>query len=47
MIWYIFALLYSTVINLLRLSTLSTNEVDLEIPTLRQQLDVMVRKNNR
>ena len=46
MLWYILAQLYSTLIELLRLSRLSTDEKDLEILVLRQQLDVMERKNN-
>jgi hypothetical protein len=47
MIWYILAQLYSTLIELLRLSRLSTDEKDLEILVLRHQLDVMVRKSNQ
>ena len=47
MIWYIFAQSYSTLIELLRLSRISADEKDLEILVLRQQLDVMVRKNNQ
>jgi transposase InsO family protein len=39
--------LYSTLLELLRLSRLSTDDKDLEILILRQQLDVMVRKNNQ
>ena len=46
MLWYILAQLYSTLIELLRLSRFSTDEKDLEILVLRQQLDVMERKNN-
>ncbi len=47
MIWYILAQLYSTLIELLRLSRISADEKDLEILILRQQLDVMKRKNNQ
>ena len=47
MIWYIFTQLYSTLLELLRLSQISADEKDLEILVLRQQLDVMVRKNNQ
>ena len=47
MIWTILAQLYSTLLELLRLSRLSTDEKDLEILVLRQQLDVMMRKNNQ
>ena len=47
MIWYILAQLYSTLIELLCLSRLSTDEKDLEILVLRHQLDVMVRKSNQ
>ena len=47
MIWYILAQLYSTLIELLRLSRLSTDEKDLEILVLRRQLDVMGRKSNQ
>ncbi|MCP4167127.1 MAG: hypothetical protein GY759_14740 [Chloroflexi bacterium] len=44
MLRHIFAQLFSTLIELLCLSRLSTDEKDLEILLLRQQLDVMVRK---
>ena len=47
MLWYILAQLYSTLIELLRLSRFSTDEKDLEILVLRQQLDVMERKNKQ
>jgi len=47
MILYILAQLYSTLIELLRLSRISADEKDLEILILRQQLDVMERKNNQ
>ncbi len=47
MLWYILAQLYSTLIELLRLSRISADEKDLEILILRQQLDVMERKNNQ
>ena len=47
MIWYILAQLYSTLIELLCLSRLSTDEKDLEILVLRHQLDVMVCKSNQ
>jgi len=47
MIWTILAQLYLMLLELLRLSRLSTDEKDLEILILRQQLDVMVRKNNQ
>ena len=45
MLWYILAQLYSTLIELLRLSRLSSDEKKLEILILRQQLDVMTRKS--
>ena len=47
MLWTILAKLYSTLIELVRLSSLSADEKDLEILILRQQLDVMVRENNQ
>ena len=47
MIWMILTQLYSTLLELLRLSRLSTDDKDIEILLLRQQLDVMVRKNNQ
>jgi hypothetical protein len=47
MIWTILAQLYSTLIELLRLSQISADEKDFEILILRQQLDVMERKNNQ
>ena len=47
MIWMILTQLYSTLLELLRLTRLSTDEKDIEILLLRQQLDVMVRKNNQ
>ena len=47
MYWTILAQLYSTLLELLILSRLSTDEKDLEILILREQLDLMVRKNNQ
>ncbi len=47
MLWTILAQLYTTLLELLRLSRLSTDEKDLEILVLRQQLDVMKRKHNQ
>ena len=47
MLWIILAQLYSTLIELLRLSRISADEKDLEILILRKQLDVMKRKNNQ
>ncbi len=46
MIWYILAQLYSTLIELLRLSRISADEKDFKILTLRQQLDILTRKQN-
>jgi len=45
--WYILERLYSTLIELLRVSRLLTDDNDLEILVLRQQLVVMVRKNDK
>ena len=45
MLWYALAQLLSTSLELMRVVQLSSNEKDLEILILRQQLDVMVRKN--
>ena len=45
MLWYALAQLFSTFLELMRVVRLSTDEKDLEILILRQQLDVMVRKN--
>ena len=45
--WYILEQLYSTLIELLCVSRLSTDDKDLEILVLRQQLVVMVRKNDK
>ena len=42
--WYILAQLYSTLIELLRVSRMLTDDKDLEILVLRQQLVVMVLK---
>ena len=47
MYWYILEQFYSTLIELLRVSRLSTDDKDLEILVLRQQLVVMVRKNDK
>ena len=47
MLWYIFTQLYWTLIELLRLTRISADEKDLESLILRQQLDVMKRKNNQ
>ena len=45
MLWYLLAQLYSTLLELIRLARISTDEEDLETLILRQQLDVLVRKN--
>ena len=45
--WTILEQLYSTLIELLRVSRLSTDDKDLETLVLRQQLVVMVRKTKR
>ena len=47
MLWYLLAQLFSTLLELIRLARLSTDEKDLEILILHQQLDVMVRKNTQ
>ncbi len=46
MIWYILAQLLTTLIDLLRITRLSTDEKDIEIAILRQQLDVMARQHD-
>ena len=45
MLWYALAQLFSTFLELMRVVQLSSDEKDLEILILRQQLDVLVRKN--
>jgi len=47
MLWAILVQLYMTLIELLRLTHLSTDEKYFEILILRQQLDVMAPKNNQ
>lgn len=47
MILYVQAQLLSALIDLLRLTRLSTEDKDLEILILRQQLDVLARKHNQ
>ncbi len=44
MIWSILAQLFSALINLLRISRLSAAEKDIEILILRQQLDILARR---
>ena len=46
MLWTIFAQLYSTLLELLRLSHISADEKDFEIPILHQQLDMTVNCQN-
>ena len=46
MIWYILAQLLTTLIDLLRITRLSTEDKDLEILILRQQLDILARRQD-
>ncbi len=46
MIWSILAQLFAALINLLRISRLPTDEKDIEILILRQQLDILARRQD-
>ena len=47
MLWYVLAQFWSALVELMRISQLSTGEKDLEILILPQQLDVMARKHRQ
>ena len=46
MVWFIVAHIFSALIGLIRTSRLSESDKDLEILVLRQQLDILKRKQN-
>ena len=47
MIWSVFALVFSTLLDLFALRRLSEREKDLEILILRHQLDILERKQTQ
>ena len=47
MIWFILGYVFSSLLELLRISRLSASDKDLEILILRHQLDVLTRKQNK
>ena len=47
MVWFIITLIFSTIIDIIRVGRWSDQEKDLEIMILRHQLDILARKQKR
>ena len=47
MVWFFIGHIFSILLSLIRVSSLSENDKDIEIVILRHQLDVMVRKQKQ
>lgn len=47
MIWFVIGHIFSSLVELVRISRISESDKDLEILILRHQLDVLTRKRNK